>query len=197
MAPAQVAPESKGVITPLAQAAAVGPERKERGENDSIASASTKHPFREKGPMERAVTDFLGSSLAPALVIFGACIGVFVALCHLDIVDDPATAALAVILGFVIFEVLTVRVARVSWVQRFLRPLPSTAASVVLLHGATAWFAAWRFTHADVTVLNQSGLDAARVALLYATLISVAVLGRWSSGAKEWQELQYQAQTPH
>ena len=190
----QIAPMDRREVLPLSEAKTVDERRASLGEfSNGAASDSTKHPFKEKGPWRQGCETVLASSLLPSLVLVLLFFGGIAALTVVGVLDDPAIHGSAVIVGYVSFEVLTVRVARMSYVQRFLRPLSSTAVSCVLMHAVFTWYAVWQFFLWSSRQPDRVAEDVVRIALLYVALAAVAVLGRWSSGAKEWQELQYQA----
>ena len=109
--------------------------------SNGAASDTTKHPFKEKGPWRQGCETVLASSLLPSLVLVLLFFGGIAALTVVGVLDDPAIHGSAVIVGYVSFEVLTVRVARMSYVQRFLQPISSTAVSCVLMHAVFTWCA--------------------------------------------------------
>ena len=100
----------------------------------------SEHPFTEKGPWRQGCEAMLASSLLPSLVIVSSFFVGIAALTIVGVLDDPAIHGSAVIVGYVSFEVLTVRVARMSYVQRFLQPLSSTLMSCVLMHTVFIWY---------------------------------------------------------
>ena len=142
MAGSRIEPVTDAVLLPLSEAKAVDERRASLGDfSNGAASDSTKHPFKEKGPWRQACETVLASSLLPSLVLVLLFFGGIAALTVVGVLDDPAIHGSAVIVGYVSFEVLTVRVARMSHVQRFLQPLSSTAVSCVLMHAVFAWCA--------------------------------------------------------
>ena len=143
----QVEPVSGAVLLPLSETKPVDERRASLGTcSNGAATDSSRHPFKEKHPLLQRCETVLTSSLLPSLVLALLFFGAVAALTlveHADgpVLDDPAIHSSAVIVGYVSFELLTVRVAQMSYVQRFLRPLPSTAVSCALMHAAFAWCA--------------------------------------------------------
>ena len=147
----QVEPVS-GAVLPLSETKPVDDRRASLGTGSNgatipgEASFSSRHPFEEKHPLLQRCETVLTSSLLPSLVLALLFFGAVAALTLVEradgpVLDDPAIHSSAVIVGYVSFELLTVRVAQMSYVQRFLRPLPSTAVSCALMHAAFAWCA--------------------------------------------------------
>ena len=143
----QVEPVSGAVLLPLSETKPVDERRASLGTcSNGAATDSSRHPFKEKHPLLQRCETVLTSSLLPSLVLALLFFGAVAALTlveHADgpVLDDPAIHSSAVIVGYVSFELLTVRVAQMSYVQRFLRPLPSTVVSCALMHAAFAWCA--------------------------------------------------------
>ena len=140
----QVEPVSGAVLLPLSETNPVDERRGSLGTcsgSHGAATDSSKHPFKEKHPLLQRCETVLTSSVLPSLVLALLFFGAVAALTLVGVLDDPAIHSSAVIIGYVSFELLTVRVAQVSYVQRFLRPLPSTVVSCALMHAAFAWCA--------------------------------------------------------
>ena len=138
----QVEPVSGAVLLPLSETKPVDERRASLGTcSNGAATDSSRHPFKEKHPLLQRCETVLTSSLLPSLVLALLFFGAVAALTLVGVLDDPAIHSSAVIVGYVSFELLTERVAQMSYVQRFLRPLPSTAVSCALMHAAFAWCA--------------------------------------------------------
>lgn len=145
-------------------------------------SVTSRHPFREKGPIRQGFDDLMCSSLPMCVALFLGWVGALAALHALDCdwaLDDPGACALGVLLGFVIFELLTVRVSSIIYLRRFAhaRPGAERVVSLVLLHGAAIWYGVARLSLPDAEA-DGVGTEVLRLLLLYASLIGVWALGR-------------------